>query len=100
MKPSDAIKMRDNAKDEIRAIIERHGFTNAKIFGSVAKGTDKEGSDLDIFVNKGLRKVSTLDLAELELEISAVLGVPVQVVTVESTYGDRWAKSYSEAISL
>lgn len=100
MKPSDVLNNRPDSREIIRSIIERHGFTNAKIFGSVAKGTDKDGSDLDIFVNKGDRRVSALYLAKMEEEISQRLGIPVQVITVESTRGERWAKTYSEAISL
>lgn len=53
-----------------------------------------------MFVSKGSRRVSALDLAQLEQELSDKLGLPVQVITVESTYGERWAKTYSEAIPL
>ena len=53
---------------------------NPRIFGSVAKGEDTEGSDLDLLVD-GTEDMSLFDLARIEIRLSAILGVPVEVRT-------------------
>lgn len=100
MKPSAVIEQNKDAYDIIKRTVESHGFTAPKIFGSVAKGKDTEKSDLDIFVSKGNRKISVLQIIRLENEISSKLGIPVQIVTIESTRGEKWKNTYDEAISL
>lgn len=36
---------------EVLSVLRRHGVTNPRIFGSVARGDDHEGSDLDLLVD-------------------------------------------------
>ena len=75
MRPSEALAKH---RDEVLAIIARYPVTNPRIFGSVARGEDVEGSDLDILVHPDGR-LSYFDLARLALEIEAVLGCPVDL---------------------
>jgi hypothetical protein len=35
----------------VRAVIARYPVANPRIFGSVARGEDEEGSDLDLLVD-------------------------------------------------
>jgi len=51
-----------------------------KVFGSVARGEAKAGSDVDIVV-QFLRPTGLLQLVQLEHELSELLGVPVDLVT-------------------
>ncbi|WP_455423850.1 hypothetical protein [Candidatus Methylospira mobilis] len=46
MKPSDALDMNRVA---VREATSRFRTTNHRIFGAVLHGTDKDGSDLDLF---------------------------------------------------
>ncbi|MBI2317266.1 MAG: nucleotidyltransferase domain-containing protein, partial [Betaproteobacteria bacterium] len=48
MKPSELIAAQC---DRILAIAAAHGASNLRVFGSVAKGIDKEGSDVDLLVD-------------------------------------------------
>jgi predicted nucleotidyltransferase len=48
MKPSVVLQANRAA---IRAVVERHRARNARVFGSVLHGDDKEGSDLDILID-------------------------------------------------
>ena len=64
---------------EARAIIAEFGFTNARLFGSVARGRDRPGSDVDILLDVP-ETTSLFDLARCELRLEDVLGVPVQIV--------------------
>ena len=48
MKPSELLEANRKA---IRAIVAAHSGLNARVFGSVALGTDTEASDLEILVD-------------------------------------------------
>ncbi|MDU9393224.1 nucleotidyltransferase family protein [Pseudomonas sp. zfem002] len=77
MKPTDAIR---GKLGEIRRLIEAYGFIEPKLFGSAARGDDHEGSDLDLLAAippAMVGKISLFDIAELEDELQALLGVPV-----------------------
>ncbi len=77
MRPSEAIAGR---LDAVRAVIARYPVSNPRVFGSVARGEDDEQSDLDLLVDP-LEKASLFNLAGLELELSELLGVRVDVPT-------------------
>jgi uncharacterized protein len=77
MRPSEAIARR---LDEVRAVIARYPVSNPRVFGSVARGEDDERSDFDLLVDP-LENTSLFDLAGLELELSDLLGVRVDVLT-------------------
>lgn len=67
-------------RDLARAIIERHGAERPRVFGSVARGEDQEGSDLDIIV-RAPAGFTLLDQAAILVELRDLLGVDVDVVT-------------------
>ena len=48
MKPSIALEAH---REDIRRIVESHRACNARVFGSVLRGEDAEGSDLDIIID-------------------------------------------------
>jgi hypothetical protein len=77
MRPSDAIA---GKLKEVRAIIARYPFGNPRVFGSVARGEDDPGSDLDLLVDPA-EGASYFDLAGLQLDLEALLGVRVDVFT-------------------
>jgi predicted nucleotidyltransferase len=57
----------------------------AALFGSLAGGETKEGSDIDILVEFAGEK-SLLDLAGLKIELEELLGVRVDVLTYGSLH--------------
>lgn len=67
---------------EVLEILERHGVQNAKVFGSVARGDDRDDSDVDLLVelphNTGL-----LSIARIEAELEAILETTVDLVSVK-----------------
>jgi predicted nucleotidyltransferase len=65
---------------EIARIARKHGATSVKIFGSRARGTARPDSDLDLLVNV-VPGTSLFDLARMALELEALLGIQVEVVT-------------------
>jgi predicted nucleotidyltransferase len=40
-----------DAREEVLAVAHRHGARNLRIYGSVARGQDRPGSDLDLLVD-------------------------------------------------
>lgn len=70
-------------REELREVLRRHGVTNAQIFGSVARGDDRPGSDLDLLVELP-RGTSLFDLAGIQVELEEVLGVAVDLGTIGS----------------
>lgn len=68
---------RERAK--IISIARKHGASNVRVFGSVARGTERPDSDVDLLVRA---ETSTMfDLAAMEEEIERLLGRKVQVVS-------------------
>ena len=61
-------------------ILHQHGVIHAAVFGSFARGEQKENSDLDILIEFGARK-SLLDLVVLKLELEEMLRRKIDVVT-------------------
>ncbi|MDX2301031.1 MAG: nucleotidyltransferase family protein [Xanthomonadaceae bacterium] len=77
MKPSRALQQRGSA---IRDAARRFRTANPRVFGSVLHGTDTDGSDLDLLVD-ALPGATLFDLGGLQVELEALLGVPVDLVT-------------------
>lgn len=80
-------------------IVRSHGGRNPKVFGSVARGTDNETSDVDLLVEFA-RAASLLDLARLERELQAVLGSPVDVVPSSNLRANLRSRVIREAVPL
>lgn len=67
-------------REQILRIAARHGARNVRIFGSLARGAADEASDIDFLVEMEPGR-SLLDLGGLQVELEALLGRPVDVVT-------------------
>jgi uncharacterized protein len=64
-------------------ILKKHGVKKSSIFGSFARGEEKENSDIDILVE--LKKGKTLlDLLRLERQLEKKLGRRVDLLTYNS----------------
>ena len=77
MRPSVALR---HHRAAVRQIVERHHARNARVFGSVLRGDDKPGSDLDLLVDP-TEETSLLDIGAIRVELTELLGVEVDVVT-------------------
>ncbi len=72
MKPSVALERKRRA---IRDITSHFCAANPRVFGSVLRGDDQDGSDLDLLVD-AMPGATLFDLGGLQIELEAVLGVP------------------------
>jgi predicted nucleotidyltransferase len=70
-------------RNEILAIAAKHGASNVRIFGSVARGENTATSDVDILVDMHGDR-SLLDLVGLKQDIEELLGRRADVLTEES----------------
>jgi predicted nucleotidyltransferase len=77
MRPSEVLP---EHRDAIRRMVLESGMANPRLFGSVLRGEDAEDSDLDLLVDPS-PETSLLDLAKLQIEIEAALGVKVDLRT-------------------
>ena len=83
----------------MRAVIARYPVGNPRVFGSVARGEDDEKSDLDLLVDP-MERTSLFDLAGLQLELTDLLGVPVDILTPGSVGPRITASVYRDARPL
>lgn len=66
-------------RGEIKRVAKRHGISNLRVFGSVARGADGPDSDVDLLVDL-TPDVSLFTLARLQRELEQILGAPVDLV--------------------
>ncbi len=71
--------LKDRREDILR-IAAQHGAHNVRVFGSVARGEARPDSDVDLLVEMEAGR-SLLDLGGLLMDLQALLGREVDVVT-------------------
>jgi predicted nucleotidyltransferase len=72
-------------REEILRLAASHGAHNVRVFGSVARGTERPDSDVDILVDFEAGR-SLLDHAGLLVELRDMLGRSVDVVPADSLH--------------
>ena len=73
----------DERRQEILDVVRRHRGRSMAVFGSVARGDETAGSDVDFLVDFE-ENSSLFDLLDLQDELSALLGCPVDVVSARA----------------
>ena len=71
----------ERERDAIHAIASRHHARSVSVFGSVARGDDHPGSDIDFLVEFE-PGASLVDLMAIQDDLEAVLGCSVDVVSL------------------
>lgn len=80
-------------RQDIRRVLRDRRARNPRVFGSVARGTADEGSDLDLLIELeepvpvGFRYFGLLE--ELQEEIAKIVGRPVHVVELTGSSPDE-----------
>ena len=69
-------------------VLRKNGATAVYIFGSLARGSDREDSDLDLFMDydPALKIPNMFRLMQIEEMISKSLGVPVTITTRDALH--------------
>jgi len=86
-------------RDAINSAAAASGAIEIRVFGSVARGQEREESDIDFLVS--LKPGRTLlDLARLELRLEQLLGQPVDVVTEDGLREPIRSRVLQEAVRV
>ena len=72
--------LRREKKPEILRFAEMYGAHNVRVFGSVARGDNRDDSDIDFLVEFDNGR-TLFDLVGLRLDLQELLGATVEVVT-------------------
>ncbi|MCA1703197.1 MAG: helix-turn-helix domain-containing protein [Actinobacteria bacterium] len=86
-------------RSAVCSVAARHGGTNVRVFGSVARGDDEQNSDIDLVVDLPVT-TSLLDLNALRRELTELLDTPVDVVPARSLRPEIAVTVEQEAIPL
>ena len=89
----------EHHRDEIRTIVEKFRATRPRIVGSVARGDDRPGSDVDVLVDF-TDEATLLDEVGLRLALTDLLCVEVDVIASDSLRGDVRDRLLSEAVPV
>ena len=88
-----------NNRWQILQIAEKHGTSNVRLFGSLARGEGDDASDIDLLVTFEEGR-SLLDHAALILELQDLLGCQVDVVSDQGIKPRIRQRVLDEAIPL
>jgi uncharacterized protein len=86
-------------REEILGLAARHGASEVRVFGSVARGEAREESDVDFLVELEPGR-SLLDHAALVIDLQELLARRVDVATVRGLREDLRDRVLAEAIPL
>ena len=95
VRPSHVVPL---LRERIIEIIERNGGSRPRIFGSVARGTDDTGSDIDLLVHFEAGR-DIVDLLTVEQQLSELLTFDVDVISDDSA-GTVAVQALREAVPL
>lgn len=99
MAEPDIYQLIQAKRDEINRLAQKYGASHIRIFGSVARHTADEKSDIDFLVE--LEPGRTLfDLGGLAYDLEKLLGRPVDVCTVHLLREQIRTRVVSEAVPL
>lgn len=96
MRPSDALRLRREALLQLAAA---RGASGLRVFGSVARGLDREDSDLDLLVDMPIGS-SLLALVALQQDLQDALGARVDLCTERELHPMLRERVLAEAKAL
>jgi predicted nucleotidyltransferase len=71
-------------RQRVREICRRYGVVRLDVFGSVGRDTDEDDSDIDLLYTLGPGVHLGWAIEDLEAELSAAFGRPVDLVSREA----------------
>ncbi|KQS01044.1 DNA polymerase [Williamsia sp. Leaf354] len=83
----------------MRAVVERFRATSPRIVGSIARGEDHPGSDVDVLVDF-TDEATLLDEVGMRLALTELLRVRVDVIASDSLHGEIRDRLLSEAVAV
>lgn len=73
----------DELRQRLLPICRKHGIVGVEVFGAVARGQARAGSDIDLIIElrENKRVLSFSELCEIQEDLSNAAGAPVQIMT-------------------
>ena len=93
-----ALRLRRHAR-EVRDLIDQAGGGNVRVFGSVATGAERAGSDIDLLFDMGA-PMGLMELGTLERRLSVLLGAPVDLIPAAALRPDLRDRVLAAAVTL
>jgi predicted nucleotidyltransferase len=88
-------------QDQKPYLAEKYGVAEIGIFGSYVRGEQRPDSDLDILIElERPARISLIDLVELELYLSDLLGIKVDLAVKKNLKPRIGERILQEAIAL
>ena len=91
--------MIEQNRARILALADRHGITNVRVFGAMARGDADDASDVDLLVSLPPEKTG-LALGALLMDVQDLLQRRVEVVTEKSLHPGLRERVLTEAQPL
>ena len=99
-KPEGELGSRVRAhRSEMLKVLERFGLRNPRLFGSVARGDERPGSDVDLLVDVPAG-VGLLSLGRCQADLEAILGVRVDLIPVADLKTNVAPQVLADAVAL
>lgn len=89
----------EHHRDGIRALVDQFHASGPRLVGSVARGDDRPGSDVDVLV-EFTDEATLLDEVGLRLALSDLLRVEVDVIAADSLRGEVRDRLLNEAVAV
>jgi len=86
-------------RGRIRELVAEFHATSPRVFGSVARGDDQPGSDLDLLVDFS-DEATLLDEVGLRLALSDLLQIEVDVIASDTLRGEVRDRVLREAVAV
>jgi predicted nucleotidyltransferase len=96
---SALVHLKQQLRGEIITHMREHGASNPRIFGSVARGDDDIGSDIDLLVDFDISQ-DLVPIAKLWHELSILLGGKVDVAPIKMLRPAVAKNALAEAVPL
>lgn len=90
--------LQSKREDILRAAM-RHGASNVRVFGSVARGEADAQSDIDLLVDVELGR-TLFDISELLMDLQELLGHDIYIVTEKGLHSRIRERVLKEALPL
>lgn len=100
---SSGLGIDDLIGDKRRAVLElaeKHGATNVRVFGSVARGEAGPDSDIDLLVEWDMTHISSWGGSRLDIELRQLLGREVDITTESGLHWYIRERVLREAVAL
>jgi predicted nucleotidyltransferase len=96
---NNSLKLLKNKRKDILRIASKYGARNVRIFGSLARGEEREDSDIDFLVDLEPGR-SLFDLGGLLMDLQNFLAQKVDVVTEKGLRPRIRDRVLKEALTL